>query len=119
MPKGKVTKKPDLNSTAGKYYKARKTAKTKKEAAEIIGVTPQYISAIEQSKTYQEIVRYFKDDLLEIIDQKTIAQELKKNIVQDEDRGAKNQAIKIAIERIEPEAKQSNEDDRVIVILKQ
>lgn len=110
-------KKPDPNDKVTKYYVNRKKGMTKKLAAARAGYLSSPVS-IESSKKYQHLVEYYRDDLLQEISMKQIAKEHVKIISQDEDRGSKLQAIKFAVERIEPEAKDSSNDDSVTVVLR-
>lgn len=112
--------KIDLQSKSAKYFFARQKTKTKKEACDIVGVLPQNARDLEATETYQELTKiYFKDVLLKQITMPQIASELLKNIVQDTDRGAKNQAIKIALDKLEPNGETGNgEDERVFVVIK-
>jgi hypothetical protein len=116
----KRTKQPDLKSKQGKYFIAKLAGKTKKEAAVIAGYRGQNVtSQIENSVTYKEIEKvYFKDELLNQISVKEIATALKENIKQDNDLGSRNAAIKIALDKIEPDKIIKDEDDKVLVILK-
>lgn len=121
MPKRikKVTKEDLKNTRAGKYLIARTKTKTKKEALELAGINPSAQSTIENSPTYKALEeKYFKGAMLEEISIQQIAKELTKNITQDEDRGAKNKAIEIALNRIEPDKITEKDDEQVIVILK-
>jgi hypothetical protein len=116
----KALKKADLNTKAGKYFLNKRKGMNKKEAALSAGYADgQHVTQIERSPTYQAIEkRYYKDTLLQKITLEKIAEEHMKVIEQDEDRGAKNTAIKMALERIEPEtAMGSGEDQRILVIL--
>lgn len=114
-------KKPpiDITSRPAKYYLAKKQGANKREALKIAGYgNGNQSSQVEQSKAYKEIKEYFSDHLLKEISLKDIAKELKKNIVQDNDRGAKNTAIKLALDKIEPEDRIKDNDDDIVVILR-
>lgn len=96
------TKKPDLHSKIGKYFLATRAGETKQEAQRIAGYSSDTNSAtIEKSKTFQAITTFFKDEMMQQSSMKELASELLKNIRQDSDRGAKNTAIKIALDKIE------------------
>ena len=56
--------------------------------------------------------------MLKHITLEMIAQEHIKNIKQDEDKGAKNKAIEMALAKIEPEDKMDSDDDKMLVVLK-
>lgn len=115
-------KVPTINKSGRpfRYYEAKKTCKTKKEAALKAGyslATATQISPIEQSQDYQLIERHFKDELLSKITISEIADELTKNIRQDVQLGAKNEAIKLALERIEPDVI-PEDNETVLIVLK-
>lgn len=116
----KKEKKADLNTRVGKYFIAKQKGLNKTEASIVAGYpSPTHTTRIEQSKTYQAIERlYYKDELLQQITLKQIAEEQIKNILQDQDKGAKNKAIEMVINRIEPDGVPYNDDERVIVVLK-
>jgi hypothetical protein len=119
--KGKPkAKKPDLYSKAGRYFLNKKQGLTKKESALRAGYADgQHITEIERSKTYQAIEKhYYKDELLQQITLREIATAHAENIRQDEDKGARNTAIKMAKDYIEPDEKPDDDDERVMVILK-
>lgn len=114
------TKKADLNTRIGKYYLARKAGKNKSQSAIVAGYADStHISNIENSKTFQAIEKkYFKDEILNLISMKEIAMETVKTIKQDEDRGAKNKATEMVLNRLEP-SETPEAEDRVLVILKE
>ena len=109
-------KRVSLNSKAGKYYVARQKGKNKKESAIIAGYNPSNITRIENTQEYKALS--YKDELLKQITLDQIAKEQLKVIMQDEDLSSKNTAIKNVMEKIEPEERASEEDERVLVILK-
>jgi len=113
-------KKPDLESKIGKYFIARKQGKTGREAQEIAGyAVPTHADQIEKSRTFQELEKvYYKDEVLKKLTMSQIADEHIKNIIQDEDKGAKNKAIEMALNRIEPDTASREDNDKVLVILK-
>lgn len=113
-PKTKV----DLDSRPGRYFLARKRGLTKKEARDVAGYGGTHPDRIEASQTYQVIARTYKDVLLGQMSLDQIASEHIKVIKQDIELHAKNNAIKMAIEKIEPEVTNSRDDDRLVVILK-
>lgn len=119
MKRKRVTK-ADLKTTAGRYLIARHKGKNKTEASLEVGIDPRNSSHLESSQLYQALEkRYFKDEFQDILSVRELAEELKKNVVQDEDRGAKNVAIKIALEKLEPGQILGNqEEERVFVVIK-
>jgi len=113
-------KKADLKTKAGKYIIARAGGKNKGESALEAGYADTvHTGRIEKSKTYLALEKkYFKDTLEGQITLEEVATELIKNIKQDSERGAKNKAIEIALSKLEPEERQEDDDEKVLVILK-
>lgn len=112
-------KKADLNTKTGKYFLARQAGKTKKASAIEAGLNPTHTSAIEATKTFQAIEKkFYRDILLQKISMEKIADAHADNINQDKDRGARNTAIKMAIDKIEPEEHTGDENEAVVFILK-
>lgn len=118
--KKKVSKADLINTKAGKYLTARYSGNNKTQSAIIAEVNPTNITHLERTEIYQAIEKkFFKDEFSAILTVRQLAEELKKNVVQDEDRGAKNAAIKIALDKLEPSVIVDNqENERVMVILK-
>jgi hypothetical protein len=112
------SKKPDLNTKAGRYYLELKKGRTKVQAQALAGYKGTNSVQVERSKAFQDIKRYFNDELLDRITTGEIADELVKNIKQDNKLEAKNTAIKIALDRLEPaNAINGDDEDRVMVII--
>jgi hypothetical protein len=115
----KAPSKIDMSSRPAKFFLAKKQGSTGREALKLAGYGDGNNSTqVEKSQAYKEIKEYFKDNLLEEITLKDISLELKKNIVQDQDKGAKNTAIKLALDKIEPTEHLSDDEDRVLVVLR-
>lgn len=116
----KVVKKADLNSTAGKFLLARQKYKTKGEAALAVGIDPRNVNKLENTQMYQAVEKkYFRDAIADVITLESVALELKKNIEQDNELGAKNKAIEIYLSKVEPDKVSDNsENERVFVIVK-
>ena len=111
--------KVSLSGKPAKYFMNRQKGMNKKDAAVAAGYTDNNNqSKIELSKTYQTIEKSYKNVLIEKVTMEQIADEHKKNIMQDQDKGAKNAAIKMALDKIEPEAPPGDDDDKVMVILR-
>lgn len=118
-------KKIDKTSKPFKYYEAKRLGKPKKEAAIIAGYTPSVARVpqqIEKTEQYQAIEHHFRDQLLTKITVSEVADALVDNIKQETaqsiDRGARNKAIEIAKDWIEPDSN-SNDEEQVVIILKQ
>lgn len=118
--KDSYEKGPDLDTKIGKYFINRKVKKmTKKDAALAANYYPSNTYSIERTKTFKALEqKYYKDELLKKISVSEIAEEQKKVILQDRDLGAKNVAIKQALQKIEPDDTPGSEDDKVIIVLK-
>lgn len=121
MPKAKINK----DSKAFKYYSAKKLGKNKKEAALVAGYslsTATQPTAIENTAEYKAIEAHFKDSLTAKISLDEIADALIDNIKQPDsnviDRGARNKAIEIALNKIEPEKIKEDIDEKVLIVLK-
>lgn len=110
--------KIDKNLKPVKYFLNRKKGLTKRESAIRAGYSDtNHTSLIEKTKAFQEIQNHFKDELLQQTSLQGLATELLKNVRQDKDLGAKNKAIEIALSKIEPDKVQSDDADKVLVIL--
>lgn len=120
--KSKV-KKPDIYSKTGKYFLAVKAGKTKKEAQRLAGfATDNQSTQIERSKQYEALQVYFKDSFINKMTMDEISDYLIDNIKQTGqervDRNARNGAIKIALDKLEPEGgHKSDEGDKVLIVL--
>lgn len=118
-------KKIDTTTKAYKYYQAKKLGKSKKESALVAGYSPSTAiqpTAIERTKDYQLIESHFKDSLTAKISLDEIADALIDNIKQPEsqtiDRGARNKAIELALNKIEPDKIKDDQDDKVLIVLR-
>lgn len=121
MQKNQKKKKPDLSSKPAKYFFGRQKGLKKNVAALEAGYSPTVIrnpQVIEKSQDYKEVKEYYKDKLNKHISVDDIAREHAKVILQDLELGPKMGAIKIAIDKIEPEAPKGDDDDKVLIILK-
>jgi len=96
-------KKPDFRTKAGKLFLAQQRGLTDAEASRQIGISPKNVLELERTKTYQAIQKKFADVMLDKITMAEIADAVVDNIKQNDDKGAKNNAVKIALEKIEPD----------------
>ena len=118
MDKEKGENKIDLNTKVGKYFTAKKLGKTKTEASIVAGYAdPNHTTRIEKTKAYQTIERYYKHELLNQISLKEIAEINARNMRQERDIGGSNTAIKLALEKLEPENIPEDRNEKVIVVL--
>lgn len=100
-----------------KYKKARLEGKSKEDSKRVAGYAPSTkTTTIEKSDTYKRLT--IKDALLQHTTYNELAKEHMKNILQDEDKGAKNKAIEMAYNRIEPTNTPQEEEERVIIVLR-
>ena len=109
----------DKSTKAAKYFIARKIkGLPRAQAAQEAGLTDiRNTGHTMQTKVYQELERRYKDFVLDEIGMDEVAKEHVKNIRQDEDKGAKNKAIQMFIERLE-EKQEEKDDDKLLVVLK-
>ncbi len=125
MKKGqKANKIPKLDTKVGKYFMAVKRGKTKKEAQIIAGYAMSNKSQqIEKSSEFQALQTKFGTDLQTHITIHEINGYLADNIRQDGairvDRNARNRAIEIAKDMIEPDggSKGDEDGDKVLIVL--
>ena len=118
----KVTVSDLRNTKQGKYLVNKAKGLSKKDSAIEAGYSESTathaVQQIEKSEVYQELERkFFVDTLKEQTSLEEIGEELLKNVRQDKDRGAKNKAIEIVLNKLEPEQKDSSEDERVFVVI--
>jgi hypothetical protein len=112
--------KVDVNSKVFKYYKHKREGLPKTKAAQLAGYGLQKAKqpgSIEKTQAYQALERHFKDELVSHITMNEVALELSKVVRQDEEMGAKIQAIKLAKDTFEPE-KVMQDEEKVIIVLK-
>lgn len=104
-----------------KYFNKREIEdKTQKEALIAGGFNTEtnHGTRIEGSKAYADLKERYKDVLLDNISLDEIAHEHISNIKQEKDRGAKNTAIKMAIDKIEPQEQEAVETGDVEIIVR-
>lgn len=123
-PNKKLKKKPDITTKTGKYFMAVRKGKTKKEAQIVAGYrTDTHATQIERSKEFKALQEHFGTNLQQHITVSEINGYLADNIRQEGetkiDRNARNKAIEIAKEMIEPANKlPRDEGDKVLIVLK-
>jgi len=117
--KREYNKKPDLNSKIGRFYLLRKQGYTDTEAERIAyGKYQRNAPHIKETKTYKALEKRFRDHLKEKITLSELAEELTKNIKQDQDKGAKNTAIRLAKETFEPSGEIGMEEGELKIVIK-
>lgn len=109
-----------MNSKPAKYFVAKRQGKTKAEAKAIAGYSAgTEVKDIESTQVVQYLEKkYYKDELLREIALSDIAKAHAEIIKQDKDLGARNTAIKLALERVEPETNPTEENETVLFVLK-
>lgn len=118
--KKRAMKKIDKNSKVFKYFMARKKGKNKTESSIVAGYShPNNVDKVEATVQFQALERHYKDKLQDVISMEEIANAHADNIRQDMDRGARNKAIEMALSKLEPDKIKEEDDDRIVVILKQ
>lgn len=124
----KKQKKADINTKVGKYFMAVRKGKTKKEAQIVAGYkTDTHATTIEKSSEFKALQTRFGASLIQKISIDEINDALVDNIKQIDpktgvvgriDRNARNKAIEIAKDFIEPNnGGSSDEGDKVLIVL--
>jgi hypothetical protein len=109
----------DLSSKVAKYFVAQRIKGLPKvKAARIAGISETNTTNYERMPTYKAMEEKYADKLLKHLGMDEVAAEHIKIIQQDQDKGAKLNAIKFYAERVEPEAKQSGDDDKMVIVLR-
>lgn len=116
-----MAKKKNINmeSKVAKFFVAsRVKGMPVAKAARSAGISTTNTTNYTKMATYQALEEKYKDKLLKHIGLDEVAEEHVKLIKQDKDQGAKLNAIKFYTERVEPEVKEDNDDERMIVVLR-
>ena len=124
LKKVKRNKAPNIHTKVGRYFMAvQKKGVTKKEAQVIAGyATDTHATSIERSSEFKALQTFFKDSFLQKMSMDEIADALIDNIKQPgqerKDRNAINGAVKIVLDKLEPENRTiAEEGDKVMIIL--
>lgn len=108
-------KKPSIKLL--RYHENIMKGMSKSQAKNLAGYSHSTQAAtIEKSLNAQELT--IKDSILQQTTREELAKELLKNARQDDDKGAKNAAIKIAYDRIEPTGTVQNDAETVTIMMK-
>lgn len=117
-----MAKKPNINmkSKTAKYFVAQRVkGMSKTEAVKVAGISDvRNVTNIERTPTYRALEEKYKDHMLKHFGLEEAAQEHVKIIKQDQDKGAKLNAIKLFLERVEPEMQEKPDTDQMIVVLR-
>lgn len=117
-PTKQYKKKADLKTKAGQLFVAQQKGMTDAEAARAVKIDPRNVPQMERTSTYQACRARYGDELRGLISLGEMAAEHIKNIKQDADKGAKNTAIKMAKEYIEPETEIRDQEMVNVIIRK-
>lgn len=109
-----------MTTKTAKYFQNHKVKGMKKSvAAREAGITNiSNLHNIENTKTYQALEAKYAKKLEAKLSLDEVADEHIKIIKQDQDKGAKLNAIKYYKENVEPEENKGDDDDRVIVVFR-
>lgn len=109
-----------MDTKAAKYFVAQRIkGMSKSRAVKEAGISDvRNVAKFENSQTYLQLEAKYKDHMLKHIGLEDTAEEHTKIIKQDKDLGAKLNAIKLFLERVEPEAQEQEENDKMIVVLR-
>lgn len=112
--------KMNMGSKVAKYFVAHKVkGLSKTKAAKVAGISRiENVTNYERMPTFQALEEKYKDRLLKHIGLDEVAEEQVKVIKQDKDLSAKNNAIKFFVERVEPEVHKSDDDERMVVVIR-
>ena len=109
----------NMESKVAKFFVAQRIkGMPKSKAAKVAGISLENTTNYERMPTYQALEEKYKDKLLKHIGMDEVAAEHVKLIIQDKDQGAKLNAIKFYTERVEPEVKESDSSEQMIVVLR-
>lgn len=115
----KVKSKDYFKTKSGKLWLKMNEGKSRAEAAKELGISTRNAADLTQTRIYQELEKSsYKEEILKHITMAQIAQEHIKVLTQDEDLGAKNTAIKMALDKIEPTGEVQENNEKILVILK-
>lgn len=109
-----------MNSKAAKYFVAQRIkGMSKSKAVKVAGISDiRNVNKFEESVTYKALEEKYKDVMLKHIGMDEVAEKHTEIIQQDKDRGAQLNAIKLFLERVEPEVAQKDDSERMIVVLR-
>ena len=103
---------------AKKYFKAVNEGLTKMQALDKAGyaTTTRNTQAIENTKAFKEVEESFKQVILKKWSKEDIVNFLKRNAEQDKDKGASNNALKLLMDRIEPQDQPKEVNNKVLMV---
>ena len=95
--------KPDFTAKTGRYFLARQRGLNKTEAMKEVGASSKNIANYEKTPNYKLCEATYAGNLLDEITLREIAQLNVRNAKQEKDIGGSNTAIKMMVDKIEPE----------------
>jgi hypothetical protein len=117
----KKKKKANITSRVGKYFMAVQQGSSKREALATAGYAPSGNNSVEKTQEFQALQERFGTNLQQHITVNEINSYLADNIRQAGqtriDRNARNKAIEIAKNMIEPEGGKSGDDEAKVLIV--
>ena len=117
--KSKMPMSERLKKKSGKLWMEVQKGKAPRVAAKELGIDPKNTGHLMRTDNYQELERStYKEEILKHITMAQIASEHIKIMTQDGDLGAKNTAIKLALDKLEPQGTTTEEQEKIVVILK-
>jgi len=112
-------KKIDMTTKAAKYFVAHNLkGLNKAQAAREAKMSVTNTTNMEKTDTYKALEHKYADHIQDKIGMGEVAEEHRKVIMQDENPAAKNAAIKMFLDRVEPEAQKIEDDNQMIVVLR-
>lgn len=109
----------NMNTKAAKLFVARELENLPAAQAAIkAGISPKNSTNVMKTRTYKDLELKYADVIQQQISKSDVIEELIKNVRQDKDKGAKNTALKMLMERVEPEQQKRDEDEKMIVVLR-
>lgn len=109
-----------MESKAAKFFVAHRIkGMSKSKAARVATISdPRNINKFEESATYKALEEKYKDVLLKHIGMDSVAEKHVEVINQDKDMSARLNAIKLYLERVEPEVAEKDTEDQMLVVLR-
>jgi len=103
---------------AKKYFKAVNDGMTKVQALGEAGyaTTTCNTQGIENTKAFKEVEESFKQVILKKWSKEDIVNFLKRNAEQDKDKGASNNALKLLMDRVEPQDQPKEVNNKVLMV---
>lgn len=109
-----------MKSKSAKYFVAQRLkGMSKTEAIKVAGITDlRNVGKIEDTVTYRALEEKYKDHMLKHLGMDEVAGEHAKVIMQDVNLNAKTAAIKLFLERVEPETIDPPSEDTMLVVMR-